>query len=123
MEIMERLPNRAWKSIIAYASKLKVNRFVRKKNTKDAEAFYFSVEDRRFMEEHNIDLAMHKRGTIFWTDSETFLPVQEEDIIEIDEIMPDEEDDSQAANKDVASPSTITEKRNSQARAATDFER
>ena len=128
-EIITRLPNRAWKSIIAYASRKEISRYVRKQNTKDPEAFYFSVNDRRFMEEHNIDLSMHRRGTVFWTDSETFLPVQEDDSVqednsidEIDDITGNEDNESQihSANKVVTHRSTTEGKRNSQTYAAAD---
>lgn len=124
-EIIARLPNRAWKSIIAYASRKDISRYVRKQNTKDPEAFYFSVSDRSFMEEHSIDLSMHKRGTVFWTDSETFLPVQEEDSIdESEEITASGSDENQthSANKVVTHRSTTKGKRNSQTYAAADYQ-
>ncbi len=88
-EILEKLPNRAWHAIIAYARRNKIKRHVRSEqySPSDPAANFLSVNDRAFMMQHSIEAESTRRGSIVWTDSDTFLPLLEEDLVDIDDIM------------------------------------
>jgi len=78
--ILERLPLRAWQSIRHQAYMLKIKRNVFK-SPSEKTAYYLSVNDHKFMEQHHINLAEKERGYMFWSDNEAFLPISSEDQI------------------------------------------
>ena len=82
--LLEKLLNRAWFAIKAYASRKRIQRQVFKSPT-DKAANYLSLEDRRFMGQMGIDTQDVRRGhdgQVFWSDIETMLCPEAE--LEID---------------------------------------
>lgn len=87
--ILEQLSNRAWRAIIGYAYRKKIQRHVFKAPSKK-EANYLSINDSRFMEQVDInvqDVSRGMKGYIYWSDSETMLPASEDEPIDIDDLM------------------------------------
>ncbi len=88
-EILEKLPNRAWAAIKQYAYRKNLRREIH--NTpRDKKLMRISLRDIDFMEKHNIDAENISKGLVHWSDSETFLPMLEEDIIDADMLITSE---------------------------------
>ncbi len=83
--LLEKLPNRSWRSIITKASGKKIERHVFIKSPSDKITVHLPINDRKFMESRGIDVSevsRSKTGYIYWSDSETMLPHGEEDEID-----------------------------------------
>ncbi len=89
-EILNKLPNRAWKAIIARAYRLKIKRQIFNSSPLNRAALSLSINDLTFMTQYNINVYEARRGFVHWSDTETFLSVLEEDIIDMDEVMTSE---------------------------------
>lgn len=85
--ILEKLPNRAWHAIIAYATRHKIKRCVRseKKSVSNPKARILSANDLDFMERYDLKIDKVERGKVYWADGETLLPLSEEDYYHVDE--------------------------------------
>jgi DNA invertase Pin-like site-specific DNA recombinase len=92
--ILERLPYRSWRAIIKYASGHSIKRQVFK-SPSSQELRKLSLSDIVFMDQVGIDYQPLDRGQqcyIYWSDSETMLPMSE-GAAEIQDLMTDDNDE------------------------------